>query len=116
MSTRCLIDVQARWSQPGIVGQMNAAIPVDARNAIDSYLVQLDEALPGVCDGVYLTGSIALGDWRPGRSDLDVLTVTTRRLEDADIEVLAAVHAGLDQRPCLDAIYIDFDAVGRVPE
>ena len=76
---------------------------------------QLDEVLPGVCEGLYLTGSIALGDWCPGRSDLDVLTVTTRKLDDADIEVLAGLHAGLAKRPCLDAIYIDFDEVGRVP-
>jgi predicted nucleotidyltransferase len=115
MSTRHLIDVQSRWSQPGIVGRMSAAIPAEARNAIDSYLAKLDEALPGVCDGIYLTGSIALGDWRPGRSDLDVLSVTTRKLVDADIEVLAGVHAGLAKRPCLDAIYIDFGEVGRVP-
>ncbi|HEX9623392.1 MAG TPA: hypothetical protein VF979_03375 [Streptosporangiaceae bacterium] len=94
---------------------MSAAIPAEAQTAIDRYLAQLDEALPGVCDGVYLTGSIALGDWCSGRSDLDVLTVTTRKLEDTDIEVLAGLHAGLAGQPYLDAIYIDADEVGRVP-
>lgn len=94
---------------------MTAAIPLEARSAIDSYLGRLDDALPGVCEGVYLTGSIALDDWCPGRSDLDVLTVTTRKLDAADIEVLAGLHAGLAPGPCLDAIYIEAGEAGRVP-
>ncbi len=94
---------------------MSAAIPDEARTAIDRYLESLDEVLPGVCGGAYLTGSIALNDWRSGRSDLDVLTVTTRPLGDADIQALAGLHAKLAGQPYLDAIYIHADEVGRVP-
>jgi hypothetical protein len=119
MSTRCLIDVQSRWKPAGIVGQMSMAIPADALTAIDRYLAQLDEALPGACEGLYLTGSIALGDWCPGRSDLDVLTVTARKLDEGDIEVLAGLHGALTEaqlgQPFLDAIYIGADEVGKVP-
>jgi hypothetical protein len=95
---------------------VSAVIPAEARTAIDSYLAQLDEALPGLCEGAYLTGSIALGDWCQGRSDLDVLTVAKRKLDDADIEVLAVLHARLSGRPFLDAIYLGPGEVGRVPE
>jgi hypothetical protein len=94
---------------------MSAAIPAEAQTAIDSYLGQLDAALPGLCAGAYLTGSIALGDWRPGRSDLDVLTVTTRNPDDAEIEALAGLHARQAGRPYLDAIYVESREVGRVP-
>jgi Domain of unknown function (DUF4111) len=76
---------------------MSRAIPVDARPAIDSYLARLDDVLPGLCAGAYLNGSIALGDWRPGRSDLDVLTVITRALTGADLEALAGLLA--DREP-----------------
>jgi hypothetical protein len=95
---------------------VSQAIPAEARNTIDSYLAQLDQALPGVCVGAYLTGSIALGDWCPGRSDLDVLTVMTRKPDDADTDVLAELHARLSGRPYLDAIYLGPGEVGRVPE
>lgn len=94
---------------------MSEAVPVEARSAIDSYLDRLDGALPGVCEDIYLTGSIALGDWRPGRSDLDFLAVTTRRLTDADIEVLARLHIQLTSQPHLDVIYVDAGDIGRGP-
>src|SRR6185437_10621379 len=92
---------------------MSEAIPVDAQGAIDSYIARLDRVLPGASDGIYLTGSIALGDWCPGRSDLDVLTVTPRRLTDADIGALASLHEQLASQPYLDAIYVDAGEIGR---
>ena len=38
---------------------MSTAIPAKAQAAIDSYLGQLEIALPGVCGGLYLTGSVS---------------------------------------------------------
>lgn len=55
----------------------------------------LEEHLPGVVHGVYLVGSVALGDLRPGRSDLDTVTVVERELGPADGPSLTAVHAAL---------------------
>lgn len=62
--------------------------------------------------GIYLTGSAALGDWQPERSDLDILTVTERHLGDAEAAALEALHAGLPGRPYRDAVYIPAGAVG----
>ena len=39
------------------------------------YLDEIDEALPGVIEGFYLVGSVALGAFRPDRSDIDFVAV-----------------------------------------
>lgn len=59
-----------------------------ARPALDEYLALLDTVLPGAW--VYLTGSAVLGDWRPGRSDLDILTVTPCPLDEAGLDAIGA--------------------------
>jgi len=67
-------------------------LDVAARAAIDRYLELIGQALGGACAGIYLTGSAALGDWLPGRSDPDFRTVTNRSLDEADLDALAALH------------------------
>jgi hypothetical protein len=87
-------------------------LPDEARVAVDEYLAALDVALPGIACGIYVTGSAVLGDWRPGRSDLDILTVTERHLGDGEVAALEALHAGIPGRPYRDAIYIPAEAIG----
>jgi hypothetical protein len=89
-----------------------SALPREARIALDEYLAALDAALPQIARGVYVTGSAVLGDWQPGRSDLDILTVTEGRLTDGDVAALEAVHAGLLERPYRDAVYIPAEDIG----
>jgi nucleotidyltransferase-like protein/aminoglycoside adenylyltransferase-like protein len=81
--------------------------------AMDMYLDLLDKALPDATTGVYLTGSTALGDWQPDRSDLDILTLTTRPLTETDLDAVAAAHASASERPYLDAIYVPLTDVGK---
>lgn len=90
-------------------------LPHEARAALGEYLAALDAALPGIACGIYLTGSAALGDWQAGRSDLDILTVTRQRLDDAELTALEALHSRLPGRPYRDAVYIPAGAVGARP-
>jgi hypothetical protein len=85
-----------------------------AQTALDEYLARLDAVLPGAW--VYLTGSAALGDWRPGRSDLDILTVTPRPLDEAGLDASAKLHAGLPGRPYRDAVYLHRGDLGPQPQ
>lgn len=91
------------------------SLPVQARAALEEYLAALDTTLPGTARGIYVTGSAVLGDWQPERSDLDILTVTERRLRDTELAALEALHAGIPGRPYRDAIYIPAEAVGAGP-
>jgi hypothetical protein len=94
---------------------MSQALTTTAKAAIDRYLDLLTSGLPGAVEGVYLTGSVALGDWRENRSDLDILTVANRPLTDTDVDALAQLHARANERPYLDAIYVWRNDLGVVP-
>jgi hypothetical protein len=87
-------------------------LPDEARVALGEYLAALDAALPGIALGIYVTGSAVIGDWQPGRSDLDILTVTERLLDDRELAALEALHAGIPDRPYRDAIYLPAGAIG----
>lgn len=79
------------------------------------FLSAVDSAAPGVVGMLYLSGSVALGDYRPGRSDVDSLIVTTRALTDDDLDTLAAVHAGRPDTPHFDTVYLDPAGLAEQP-
>jgi Nucleotidyltransferase domain len=54
-------------------------LPSDVRDATDRHLAVLDAVAPGLVGGLYLTGSVTLGDYQPGRSDIDFMAFTTGR-------------------------------------
>ncbi len=67
-------------------------LPDDVRPRIDALLGDLDRMLPDVVSGLHVVGSIALGDYHPGHSDIDVVVVTRHPLGEADLEAVDAVH------------------------
>ena len=81
---------------------------------LDGYPASLDAALPGFAEGVYLTGPAALGDWIPGRSDLDVLVASARPAGKPETDLLREVHGGRG-RPFVDTLYVARDQVGLWP-
>jgi hypothetical protein len=46
-------------------------LPADVRRVCAAYLDRADRLAPGLVEGLYLEGSIALGDYRPGVRDID---------------------------------------------
>lgn len=50
-------------------------LPPEVRSATAAYLRSADRLIPGQVVGCYLVGSTALGAYRPGRSDIDVIAV-----------------------------------------
>lgn len=91
--------------------------PYEYQPELDAYLRALDRVLPDAVEGVYLTGSAALGDYRHGQSDLDLLTLTTRSLTESELALLDAAHKELEQgrQLHLDAVYIPREFVGKPP-
>ena len=69
-------------------------LPDEARRAVDRYLGHVDKRLPGRLVGLYVVGSAALGAYRPGRSDIDVVGVTDGRFDPDDRRRLRLVHLG----------------------
>lgn len=72
-------------------------------------LGQLQRHVPGLVSGLHLVGSIALGDFHPGRSDLDFVAVLDHPATDDEIEALIIQHrlyASDPTLPPLDGIWV----------
>jgi Domain of unknown function (DUF4111)/Nucleotidyltransferase domain len=85
---------------------------------VDGYLTEVDDALPGRIEGLYLVGSVALDDFRPGSSDIDFVAVSAERLGEDDLEALAGVHRRLGRRtpqPPLSGVYVTWADLPRDP-
>jgi hypothetical protein len=85
---------------------------------LETYLSALDSVLPAdAVEGVYLTGSAALGDYRHGHSDLDILTLTTRVLSEEELSALEQMHKTLEsgRQPHADAVYVAREHLGKLP-
>ncbi len=83
---------------------------------VDRYVRAIDDGAPGLLTGFYLTGSIALGDYRAGRSDVDGVATLSRELTPADVTALRHVHeAVLPDAPHVDVVYLTADAFSSQP-
>lgn len=91
----------------------------EVQAVVGSYLSAVDEEAPGLVQGLYLIGSVALDDYRPGRSDIDVVMITAGQVSDDQIGALARAHERLrraHRRPYFDGPYLTWDDLGRPPE
>ena len=70
-------------------------LPQDVSVFLEALLLGVQDALGDNLVGVYLRGSLALGDFIPATSDIDVLVVTERPVADAEFARLADLHARL---------------------
>jgi hypothetical protein len=79
------------------------------REVAEAYLCAVDAEAPGLVTGLYLLGSVALGDYRPGQSDIDFLALTARRPGATDAAALRRAHARIGRRyprPFFDGCYV----------
>ncbi|PWV52746.1 nucleotidyltransferase domain-containing protein [Nocardiopsis sp. L17-MgMaSL7] len=83
-----------------------------------AFLANADQEAPGLVQGLYLTGSVALGDFRPHTSDVDFVIVTGRRAEREDLDALRRAHArtrGEVPRPQFNGIHVTWDELNLDP-
>lgn len=86
------------------------------RDRVTQHLQAVDQAIPGLIEMLYLTGSVALDDYRPHASDIDFLAVTSRPLNDDDLPVLARIHARIPSAPYYDGLYLDRATLTATPD
>jgi hypothetical protein len=89
-------------------------LPNGAAGAIDRYLDAADRAVPGLVVGLYVVGSLALGDYRPERSDIDVVAIVASEPNGAQRSLLAEIHRVVATR--VDGPYLTADALRRKPD
>ncbi|AFU02054.1 aminoglycoside adenylyltransferase domain-containing protein [Nocardia brasiliensis] len=94
-------------------------LPPLVAQTIDSYLALADAEAPGLIEGLYLEGSVALDDYRPGASDIDFIAVTAAPPDPAAIAALERVHARLrrqQRRPFFDGSYLTWADLAAGPD
>lgn len=87
--------------------------------ATDHLIALLQRNTGDLIQGLHLTGSIADGDFRPGRSDLDFVAVLSRQLTDDDAEALVVVHRSYrtdPTLPSLDGVWLTADELRAGPD
>lgn len=85
---------------------------------MSAYARLVDDHLPDRIRGLYLTGSLALGDYRPGRSDIDFVAVSDTALQPSELGALQRVHTELQRTmrgPRLDGVYLTWPALAAAP-
>lgn len=70
---------------------MTAVLPEVIADRVGSYLARAERIMPGAISGLYIVGSVALGAFRPARSDIDLVVVVDRDLTPLELQRLRAV-------------------------
>lgn len=70
-------------------------IPAKVLAITNNFLDAADTAVPGFIQGLYLVGSVALGDFQAQSSDVDFVVVSAAPPSEAELQGLAATHASL---------------------
>lgn len=95
-----------------------ASVPNEVTEMLRALQLGIQEAIGDELEGVYLRGSLALGDFDPVTSDLDYLAVTNLPVSEEKFAVLSAFHSRLAKTSNkyaeqLEGAYIDRAALKR---
>lgn len=91
-------------------------LPRQVEQVTGLFLSLVDEALPGLVEGLYLHGSLGFGEWYDGRSDIDYVAVLAERPTPETVDALRGVHdevATTFQRPPFDGFHLTWDDLAR---
>jgi hypothetical protein len=93
-------------------------LPAEVDRVVTRYLALADAVAPGLVEGLYLVGSVALGDFHARSSDVDFIAASSAPVSEYSRQALASVHADLADevsRPAFEGIYVTFDELTRSP-
>jgi Domain of unknown function (DUF4111)/Nucleotidyltransferase domain len=90
----------------------------DVNTVVHELVTSVQAILGAQMRGIYLVGSLALGDFHPQNSDLDVVIVTVGTLSDETTTLLRELHRRFDQRGSpwaahVDAVYMPEEVLGE---
>jgi predicted nucleotidyltransferase len=93
-------------------------LPQHVTELVESLLPGLEESLGEKLVGVYVRGSLAMGDFIPSTSDIDLLVVTEQPVTTLEFATLSALHGHITALPNpfanrLEIAYIDRAALRR---
>jgi hypothetical protein len=95
---------------------LHPQLPTEVTPILNLYLNEVETHLPGLLNGFYLHGSIALGAFHPKFSDVDFVAVLNRRVSVEAFAKLEAIHRRIEKeypRPQLQGSYLQPEDLGR---
>ncbi|MBH0160466.1 nucleotidyltransferase domain-containing protein [Fictibacillus sp. 26RED30] len=84
-------------------------IPKEVKEVLNSYFKKIEKKLPNKLESLYLFGSVSIGAYREGLSDIDFYGVTKEKLTQSDVEKLKEIHHEMRKehaKPSLDGMYL----------
>ncbi|QTD41862.1 nucleotidyltransferase domain-containing protein [Sporosarcina sp. Te-1] len=94
---------------------MDSRISVSVQNVLNDYLSLCQEYIPETVVGLYIHGSIALGAYQEGSSDIDFMTVVNRPLGEDEVQAISHIHREVKRKQNIemDGSYLVEEDVGR---
>jgi hypothetical protein len=89
-------------------------IPLLINKILDDYVSEICSILPNLIEGVYVTGSVPLGDYYSKKSDIDFITVLKSSPGKDIIEKLENIHHKIEKtysNPKLNGYYLTVDGI-----
>jgi predicted nucleotidyltransferase len=71
----------------------------DVKHVVKAVLKRVMQTLPDNLEGIYLRGSLVLGDFNPDTSDFDLLVVTKHAVTEPEFALLDEMHEDLQTLP-----------------
>lgn len=92
--------------------------PAQIATLTDCFLEVVDTSAPGLVEGLYLVGSVALGDFQEHSSDVDFVAIMAERPGGAELRRLEKAHRELRRRyprPFFDGIHFTWADLAAGP-
>lgn len=94
-------------------------IPDSVQLLLKDFLVEVNQTLPGLLNGFYLYGSIAMGNFQSGKSDVDFVALLNHPCAEDEIRQLASIHKLIThqypQYP-MDGSYLQKGDIGKLSD
>ncbi|MBY6036638.1 DUF4111 domain-containing protein [Fictibacillus nanhaiensis] len=84
-------------------------IPKTVNQVINEYLNVMEGRLPNLLESFYIFGSVSIGAFQEGMSDIDFVAVVKRKLSETDVAQLKDVHESMKRtfpKTGLDGMYV----------
>ncbi len=97
--------------------KLTPRIPSVLHPLILDYTLRLEREIPGFVTAFYLTGSIALDSFNPRFSDIDFISILSRRATPGDMDSILKIHhvvEGQSPKWKMEGIYLQAGDLGRL--
>lgn len=94
-------------------------MPEPVQNVLRLYRSFVQDRLPNCVTDFYLYGSLALGAYEHGFSDIDFVAVLNEKASEEECDVLRGIHKDVVAQcaqPIMMGSYLQLDDLGRLPE